>query len=71
MAKIGNELVLDPSLEEEGIMGARISIGVRSDGAICSMQKGGERPFKKEEILKAIDLAQEKTKELFKYLPQS
>jgi exosome complex RNA-binding protein Rrp42 (RNase PH superfamily) len=33
------------------------------------MQKGGERPFKKEEILKAIDLAQEKTNELFKYIP--
>ncbi|HMK53276.1 MAG TPA: exosome complex protein Rrp42 [Methanobacteriaceae archaeon] len=71
LAKIGNELVVDPSLEEEGIMGARISIGIRSDGAICSMQKGGERPFEKEEILKAIDIAQEKTKELFKFLPKA
>lgn len=71
MAKIGKELVSDPSLEEESIMGARISIGIRSDGTICSMQKGGERPFEKEEILKAIDMAQEKTKELFKYLPES
>ncbi|MDP3066426.1 MAG: exosome complex protein Rrp42 [Methanobacteriaceae archaeon] len=71
LAKIGNNLVLDPSLEEEGIMRARISIGVRSDGAICSMQKGGERPFEKEEILKAIDMAQEKTKELFEYLPKA
>lgn len=71
LAKIGNKLVLDPSLEEEGIMGARISIGIRSDGAICSMQKGGERPFEKEEILKAIDMAQEKTKELFEYLPKA
>ena len=31
-AKIGGELLVDPSLEEEQIMDARISIGIREDG---------------------------------------
>lgn len=68
-AKIGDELVADPSLEEENIMGTRISIGMREDGSICAMQKGGEEPFTREEILKAVNLAIEKTKELREHLP--
>lgn len=67
-AKIGDELVIDPSLEEENIMGARISIGMREDGSICAMQKGGEIPFTKEEITKVVSITTEKTKELRKYL---
>ncbi|SCG85049.1 exosome complex protein Rrp42 [Methanobacterium congolense] len=67
-AKIGDELLIDPSLEEEDIMDARISIGVRADGSICAMQKGGEKPFKREEILKAVSIAREKTAELREYL---
>ncbi|MGC9517779.1 MAG: exosome complex protein Rrp42 [Methanomicrobiales archaeon] len=67
-AKIGNELVLDPSLEEEQVMGARISVGVIEDGSVCAMQKGGEEPLSKEEILKAINITREKTNDLRKYL---
>lgn len=68
-AKIGDELIADPSLEEENIMGARISIGMREDGSICAMQKGGEEPFTKEQVMKAVGLATEKTKELREHLP--
>lgn len=68
-AKIGEELVLDPSLDEENIMGARISIGMREDSSICAMQKGGEMPLTKEEVLNAVSIAQEKTKELRNHLP--
>ncbi|AEG17502.1 exosome complex protein Rrp42 [Methanobacterium paludis] len=67
-AKIDDELVVDPSREEEEIMDARISIGMRADGTICAMQKGGAKPFKKDEILKAVTIAKEKTKELREYL---
>ncbi len=45
-AKIGGELLIDPSLEEEEIMGARLSIGMTEDGSICAMQKGGAATFK-------------------------
>ncbi|MBI5681291.1 MAG: exosome complex protein Rrp42 [Methanobacterium sp.] len=67
-AKIGEELVIDPSLDEENIMGARISIGMREDGSICAMQKGGEVPLTKEEVTKVVNITGEKTKELRKYL---
>jgi len=68
-AKIGGELLIDPSLEEEEIMGTRISIGMIEDGSICAMQKGGAEPLKREEILKAVSIAKEKTAELRTHLP--
>lgn len=68
-AKIGGELLIDPSLEEEDIMGARLSIGMTEDGSICAMQKGGTEPMTKEEILKAVSIAKIKTTELRTYLP--
>jgi len=68
-AKINGELINDPSLEEENVMDARISIGVREDGSICAMQKGGEMPLTKEEIISAVNRTIEKTKELREYLP--
>ncbi|BDZ68026.1 exosome complex protein Rrp42 [Methanobacterium ferruginis] len=71
MAKIGGELVVDPSLEEDDILEARVSIGIRADGSICAMQKGGSVPFTHEEVLKAVGIAQEKTKELRKFIPQA
>jgi len=64
MAKIGGELVADPSLEEDDVLDARISIGMRTDGSICAMQKGGSVPLTREEVLKAVGMAQKKTKEL-------
>ena len=70
-AKIGGELIIDPSLEEEQIMDARISIGIREDGSICAMQKGGANPLTKDEVIKAISKSQEITKELRKYLPEN
>ncbi len=70
-AKIGGELIVDPSLEEEQIMDARISIGIREDGSICAMQKGGANPLTKEEVIKAISKSQEVTKELRQHLPEN
>jgi exosome complex component RRP42 len=64
LAKIGGELVVDPSLEEDDVLDARISVGVRADGSICAMQKGGSVPLTREEVLKAVGIAQKKTEEL-------
>jgi exosome complex component RRP42 len=68
-AKIGEELIIDPSLEEEEVMGARLSIGITQDGNICAMQKGGEKTLTQEEVLKAVSIAKIKTAELRKLLP--
>jgi exosome complex component RRP42 len=70
LVKIGGELIADPSREEEDVLEARISIGIRADGSICAMQKGGSVPLTREEALKAIEMAQEKTKELREFLPK-
>lgn len=69
-AKIGDELIVDPSLQEEQVMDARISIGMRVDGSICAMQKGGMQPLGKEEIVKAVARTKEITKKLMEHLPQ-
>ncbi len=68
-AKIGEELIVDPSLEEEEVMGARLSVGITQDGNICAMQKGGEKTLTQEEVLKAVSIAKIKTAELRKLLP--
>ena len=52
-------------------MDARISIGIREDGSICAMQKGGANPLTKDEVIKAISKSQEITKELRKHLPEN
>jgi len=70
-AKIGNEIVLDPSLEEEDILTARISIGVTEEGSICAMQKGGEGPLTRDDVLKAVSIAVEKVPQLIEYLDKS
>jgi exosome complex component RRP42 len=67
-AKIKDKMIIDPSLMEEQVMDARISIGMREDGSICAMQKGEEKPFNLEEIKNAISITREKTKDLRKYL---
>lgn len=71
MAKIGGELVVDPSLEEDDVLDARISMGVRADGSICATQKGGSVPLTREEIIKSIEIAKKKTAELRKSIPKA
>ncbi|MEW6010843.1 exosome complex protein Rrp42 [Methanobacterium alkalithermotolerans] len=67
-AKIGEQLVIDPSLDEEEILSARLSIGITASDKICAMQKGGDSPLTKEEIMNAVKITEGKSKELMKYL---
>jgi exosome complex component RRP42 len=64
VAKIGNFFILDPLLQEEEVIQAKLSISVRDDDKICAIQKQGSGTFKSEEIEKALDLAIAKSKEL-------
>jgi len=66
LAKINGKLVVDPSLEEEQIMDARLTITTGKDGKVCAVQKGGYGYFTKEQILEAATIAKEKAKELRK-----
>jgi exosome complex component RRP42 len=68
LAKIGNKLVVDPWLEEEQAMDARISMAIDDDFNICAIQKGGIGYFEPKEVFEAAKLAKDKAKELRKKL---
>ncbi len=66
LAKIQDQLVADPSLEEEEVMDARLTVTLEKDGKVCALQKGGSGVFTTEEILEAAKMAQEKAGDLRK-----
>ncbi len=66
VCKVGDKLFLDPILEEESVIDAKLSIGVREDDKICSIQKQGSNGIEFGVLEKMIDIAIEKSKELRK-----
>lgn len=68
VAKIGDKLVVDPLLEEEQVMDARISIAIDDNGNICAIQKGGSGYFEPNQALEAAKIAEQKAKEMRKRL---
>ena len=64
VAKINDELMIDPCLDEEGVKDARITIATIEDGSICAIQKGGIGCFSREEMEQAYELARAKGAEL-------
>lgn len=67
-AKISDKLVVDPQLEEEQVMDARISMAIDDDGNICAIQKGGSGYFTEKEVLEVAKVAREKAAEIRKKL---
>lgn len=67
-AKVGERIMVDPSLDEEDASTARLTVTTRDNGNICAIQKGGPGSFSLEEIEKAFELAIAKGKELRKLL---
>lgn len=68
IGKINDTLIVDPWLEEEQVMDARISMAVNEDGNICAIQKGGNGYFTPQQITEASKIAREKAAELRKKL---
>lgn len=62
--KIGDKFIVDPVIDEEKVLDARLTVASTSDGTLCAMQKGGEDPLTTEDILKMVDIALDKSKEL-------
>ncbi|MEM4699813.1 MAG: exosome complex protein Rrp42 [Candidatus Nezhaarchaeales archaeon] len=67
ISKVGDWLVVDPTLDEEEVSDARLSVSVVS-GKICAIQKGGEGSFEVEEVHRALKIAISKAEELRKHL---
>ena len=65
--KIGGQLMVDPTWEEETASEARLTAATTEDGFVTALQKGGS-PLTLEEIEKAISISLEKGKELRKLL---
>lgn len=64
VSKVNGKLMVDPCLDEESVMDARITIVTLEDGSICAMQKGGIGYFSREELEQAYELARAKAAEL-------
>ncbi len=67
-AKIKDVTVLDPSLEEEKVADARLSIYTDQDGHVRAMQKGLNGGFTLDEVKDMVKKSEEKGKELRKIL---
>lgn len=64
VCKIGNKFIVDPTIEEEKVIDARLTVATIEDGTLCALQKGGEIPLTSEDIIKMIEIGAEKGKEL-------
>jgi len=67
-AKINDKLIVDPNLEEEQVMDARLTMTTDDDGNICAIQKGGTGYFTPKQVLEAAKIAREKAEEIRKKL---
>jgi exosome complex component RRP42 len=68
IGRMNNKLIVDPWLEEEQVMDARLSMAFNDEGNICATQKGGSGYFTPQQILEGIKLIQKKAAELRKEL---
>jgi exosome complex component RRP42 len=68
LGKINNKLIVDPWLEEEQVMDARLSIAINDEGNICAIQKGGSSYFTQQQILEGLKMVQEIAAKLRKKL---
>ncbi|UCE96365.1 MAG: exosome complex protein Rrp42 [Candidatus Bathyarchaeota archaeon] len=67
-AKINGKLAIDPWLEEEQVMEARLTLTTEKDGKICAIQKGGTGYFTVKQIVELAQTAREKASEIRKLL---
>jgi exosome complex component RRP42 len=67
-AKLNNIVVIDPSLDEEEIADARLTVATDNNGDIRAMQKGLNGSFTKEEIQKVIKVSIDNGREIRKQL---
>lgn len=66
--KINNLCMVDPNLDEEDVMSARMTVVTKEDGNICAIQKGGSEGLLQEDIEKIFKLSIEKGNEIRKML---
>ncbi len=65
-AKINDTLGVDPQLEEEQVMDARLTMTIEKDEKVCALQKAGNGYFRIQQISEAAKIARQKAAELRK-----
>ncbi len=63
--KIGDNILVDPTLEEEDVSELRVTIGGTAEGTIFSMQKGNSKEISVEDFYKILDLDEKARKKIF------
>ncbi len=66
--KINGKLIVDPSVEEELVKGARLTVTTNEKGNICAIQKGNPSPLTLDEIKQTFATAVKKGNEIRKVL---
>ncbi|HME86851.1 MAG TPA: RNA-binding protein, partial [Candidatus Nanoarchaeia archaeon] len=66
--KMGKDLFVDPTDEEEKLYDSRLTITTTEDETICSLQKGGEGTLTTDDISTMVDMATKHAKALRKAL---
>lgn len=70
IGKVGDALLVDPSLEEEQTLDARITVSVDEDGRICSVQKG-PGSLMPDQVLEAVGIAEKASRGLLQQLNEA
>ncbi|MEM2024784.1 MAG: exosome complex protein Rrp42 [Desulfurococcaceae archaeon] len=68
MGVIGEVVFVDPTLEEEAIADALITVAVDERGSICGAQKRGEKGVSRSTLEKSVEIALDKGKWLIDYM---
>ena len=69
--KLGEKWIVDPTLEEEDISEAKVTIGATVEGIISSIQKGEAREISIEEFEEVIDMTEKVRKKVFSSIENS
>ncbi|MCX8176029.1 MAG: exosome complex protein Rrp42 [Candidatus Bathyarchaeota archaeon] len=64
VAKISDNIIVDPTLDEETISTAKLTVALTENGNICAMQKSGIGTFTIEESINVQKIAREKSYEI-------
>ncbi len=62
--KLGDALLLDPSLDEEKALDSRMTVATDIENRVCAMQKGDAGGFTLDEVMQAVRISKTKGEEI-------
>ncbi len=69
--KIGDGIIVDPTIEEEDVSEARITVGGSVEGSLFSIQKGKSKEITIEDFNKILDVSEKTRKKVFSSIEKS